>query len=96
MRHARGLNPDPDQEVRAGTILDVHEKQIEIRRLKTEIDEQNKVIENQQKIIKELQVLNDYTQGDLIQATSDLQSRIRERNDLQLKFLDSDHETTNL
>ena len=76
--------------------LETNEKQIEIRRLKTEIDEQNKVIENQQKIIKELQVLNDYTQGDLIQATSDLQSRIRERNDLQLKFLDSDHETTNL
>jgi hypothetical protein len=43
-----------------------------------------------------LQILNDYTQGDLIQATSDLQSRIRERNDLQLKYLDSDHETTNL
>ena len=32
----------------------------------------------------------------MIQATSDLQSRIRERNDLQLKYLDSDHETTNL
>ena len=76
--------------------LETNEKQIEIRRLRTEIDEQNKVVENQQKIIKELQVLNDYTQGDLIQATSDLQSRIRERDDLQLKFLDSDHETTNL
>jgi chromosome segregation ATPase len=76
--------------------LETKEKEMEIRRLKTEIDEQNKVIENQLKIIKELQTLNDYTQADLIQATSELQSRIREKNDLQMKFLDSDHETTNL
>ncbi len=46
--------------------LETKEKEMEIRRLKTEIDEQNKVIENQLKIIKELQTLNDYTQADLI------------------------------
>lgn len=76
--------------------LETNEKEIEIRRIKTEIEEQGKVIENQQKIIKELQVLNDYTQNDLIQATSELQTRIKERNDLQLRFLDSDHETANM
>jgi len=54
------------------------------------------VIENQQKIIRELQILNDYTQSDLIHANSELQSRIREKNDLQLKFLDADQETANL
>jgi hypothetical protein len=43
-----------------------------------------------------MQSLNEITQGTLIQSTAELQSRIRERNDLQLKFLDSDHETTNL
>ena len=62
--------------------LETNEKEVEIRRIKSEIDEQNKVIENQQKIIKELQVLNDYTQTDLIQANSELQTRIREKNDL--------------
>jgi len=76
--------------------METSEKEVEIRRIKTEIEEQNKVMENQQKIIKELQVLNDFTQSDLIQATSELQQRIRERNDLQLKFLDSDHETANM
>jgi chromosome segregation ATPase len=76
--------------------LETNEKEVEIRRIKTEIEEQNKVMENQQKIIRELQVLNDFTQSDLIQATSELQQRIRERNDLQLKFLDSDHETANM
>ena len=76
--------------------LETNEKEIEIRRIRTEIDEQNKVIESQQKIIRELQVLNDYTQSDYIQATSELQSRIREKNDLQLKFLDADHDTSNL
>lgn len=54
------------------------------------------MIENQQKIIRELQILNDYTQSDLIHANSELQSRIREKNDLQLKFLDADQEATNL
>lgn len=76
--------------------LETNEKEVEIRRLKTEIEEQKKVMENQQKIIRELQVLNDFTQSDLIQATTELQSRIRERNDLQLKYLDSDHETANM
>jgi hypothetical protein len=54
------------------------------------------VIENQQKIIRELQILNDYTQSDLIHANTELQSRIREKNDLQLKFLDADQDATNL
>lgn len=76
--------------------LETNEKEVEIRRIKTEIEEQNKVIDTQQKIIHELQVLNDYTQADLIQANNELQSRIRERNDLHLKFQDADHETTNL
>ncbi len=53
--------------------LETNEKEVEIRRIKTEIEEQNKVMENQQKIIRELQVLNDFTQSDLIQATSELQ-----------------------
>ena len=53
-------------------------------------------MDNQTKIIKELLVLNDFTQGDLISANTELQARIREKNDLQLKFNDSDHETTNL
>ena len=52
--------------------LETNEKEVEIRRIKTEIEEQNKVMENQQKIIRELQVLNDFTQSDLIQATSEL------------------------
>lgn len=76
--------------------LETNEKEIEIRRIKTEIDEQNKVIEGQQRIILELQVLNDFTQTDLIQANTELQSRIRERNDLHLRFQDADHDTTNL
>ena len=46
--------------------LETNEKEVEIRRIKTEIEEQNKVMENQQKIIRELQVLNDFTQSDLI------------------------------
>jgi chromosome segregation ATPase len=76
--------------------LETNEKEVEIRRIKSEIEEQTKVMENQQKIIRELQVLNDFTQTDLIQATSELQQRIRERNDLQLRYLDSDHETANM
>lgn len=76
--------------------LETNEKEIEIRRIRTEIEEQNKVIENQLKIIQELQVLNDFTQTELIQANNDLLNRIRERNDLQLRFQDADHETTNL
>ena len=76
--------------------LETNEKEMEIRRIRLEIEEQNKVIENQQKIVKELIVLNDYTQTDLIQANSELQSRIREKNDLQLRYLDADQETANL
>lgn len=41
-------------------------------------------------------MLNDYTQADLITANSELQSRIREKNDLHLKYLDADHDATNL
>ena len=76
--------------------LETNEKEMEIRRIRLEIEEQNKVIENQQKIVKELIVLNDYTQTDLIQANAELQSRIREKNDLQLRYLDADQETANL
>ncbi len=54
------------------------------------------MIENQLKIIKEVQVLNDYTQSDLITANTELQARIREKNDLQLKYSDADHEAANL
>ncbi len=76
--------------------LETNEKEIETRRIRTEIEEQLKVIEGQKKVILELQVLNDYTQSDLVAANSELQSRIRERNDLHMRYLDADHETANL
>ena len=62
--------------------LETNEKEVEIRRIKTEIEEQNKMIEEKTKLIKYLQVLDDDTQGKMIIATSELQARIREKNDL--------------
>jgi hypothetical protein len=52
--------------------LETSEKEIEIRRIRQEIDEQKQVADNQAKIIHELQILNDFTQQDMIKASKEL------------------------
>lgn len=76
--------------------LETSEKEIEIKRIRQEIEEQKQVIDNQTKIIQELQVLNDFTQQDMTKASKDLQRKLQERQDLQLRFNDYDQEATNL
>eukprot|EP00347_Sterkiella_histriomuscorum_P010875 403374585 len=76
--------------------LETSEKEIEIKRIRGDIEEQKQVLENQKKIIQELQILNDFTQSDLTKASKDLHKRNQEKNDLQLKYYDQDQETTNL
>ena len=52
--------------------LETSEKEIEIRRIRQEIDEQKQIADNQSKIIHELQILNDFTQQDMIKASKEL------------------------
>ena len=52
--------------------LETSEKEIEIRRIRQEIDEQKQIADNQAKIIHELQILNDFTQQDMIKASKEL------------------------
>ncbi|CDW82986.1 UNKNOWN [Stylonychia lemnae] len=76
--------------------LETSEKETEIKRIRHDIDEQQKVLDNQRKIIQELQILNDFTQQDMIKVSKDLQKRNQEKTDLQLRYYDQDQETTNL
>ena len=70
--------------------METSEKEVHIQKLRQDIDEQKQVIENQRKLLNELQILNDFTQQDLVKASRDLHRRQQDKTDLLLKFNEHD------
>ena len=58
----------------------------EFSKLRKQLDDQKALINNQRKLLNELQVLNEMTQADITKAAEELHCRIADKENLNLKI----------
>ena len=62
------------------------EQDIEMNKLRKQLDDQKNLIGNQRKLLNQLQVMNEYSQGDITKASQELSKRINEKENLNLQI----------
>lgn len=67
-------------------------QEVEMSKLKKQLDDQKNLINNQRKLLNQLQVMNEYSQGDITKAAQELSKKINEKENLGLQI--SEHMTS--
>ena len=62
------------------------EQDFEMNKLRKQLDEQKTLIGNQRKLLNQLQVMNEYSQGDITKASQELAKRVNEKENLNLQI----------
>ena len=57
---------------------------VEMNKLRKQLDDQKNLIGNQRKLLNQLQVMNEYSQGDITKAAQELAKKGHEKENLSL------------
>lgn len=62
------------------------EQDVEMSKLRKQLDEQKNLIGNQRKLLNQLQVMNEYSQSDITKAATELSKKNNEKENLSLQI----------